>query len=736
MTTVTDVSQDAEFVPLGPDVPTQWCDLVMKGGVTSGVVYPGTIHALAGAFRFARIGGTSAGAIAAALTAASEYRRDLLIETKDPKPNAPFDRLLDLGRHLGQKSSPASTLPTLLEELFQPNALTREVFDVATEAATNREHLPEAIGKLVSAYAPDNTTTLWKSVDWFGLAAFLPDSVHRARTGASATHGISDQRTPTLVDELKKTVILAVLLVGVLPFVTTAVTTALVNGPRAWLYGLLVGLAVFVIACTLLVVRAFRLWRDVKTRSSAAHDAAIGVLKDTWNTTQTRLTQNIFGLSTGYDGNDASNMFTSFLHRELQRTADLTEVLTFGHLGRRGIELRLVTTCLTLERPYVLPLGDLVTSATPNPALEDQTYKSYYFKRDEWTQYFPQAVLDALVNASERMFDTRATQPHSARAGWEYYRLPAPSLLPVVVATRMSMSFPGLFSAVPLYAVDLTTKPPDEGSMPRPAVLSLRFNGDGTTTLKEHFLRIRSCLFGDGGLTSNFPLMLFDEVVPQRPLFAVNLQYRQTIPPGQEYFLANPPKYPWKPYYTRIETPGQYVNTLIESARGWFDNTLIPLPGYSERIVNIGIPSGSGGLNLKMTNERIQELQHHGKLGGEALVRRFEANSTDAWNTTVMNAHQWARVTRDLLKLLADYGRTYDPQTVCAWFKTLPTSASAPAFDPHNLRPDQLSLYTELSTLAKNAAAADTTNPALFNLDWGKVNSNKVKAMLRYRPYL
>jgi predicted acylesterase/phospholipase RssA len=47
----------------------RFCDLVMKGGITSGVVYPPAIFALAGQYRFKNIGGTSAGAIAAAITA-------------------------------------------------------------------------------------------------------------------------------------------------------------------------------------------------------------------------------------------------------------------------------------------------------------------------------------------------------------------------------------------------------------------------------------------------------------------------------------------------------------------------------------------------------------------------------------------------------------------------------------------------------------------------------------------
>src|SRR5262245_58101966 len=61
------------------------CDLVMKGGITSGVVYPAAVIELAKKYRFRRIGGASAGAIAAAGAAAAELGRNV----PDPDPNNP-----------------------------------------------------------------------------------------------------------------------------------------------------------------------------------------------------------------------------------------------------------------------------------------------------------------------------------------------------------------------------------------------------------------------------------------------------------------------------------------------------------------------------------------------------------------------------------------------------------------------------------------------------------------------
>src|SRR2546429_7187258 len=57
------------------EVPDKQCDLVMKGGITSGVVYPRAIRRITQDYRLLNIGGTSAGAIAAVVAAARENRR-------------------------------------------------------------------------------------------------------------------------------------------------------------------------------------------------------------------------------------------------------------------------------------------------------------------------------------------------------------------------------------------------------------------------------------------------------------------------------------------------------------------------------------------------------------------------------------------------------------------------------------------------------------------------------------
>jgi len=99
--------------------PKRTCDVVMKGGITSGIVYPKGIYELAKKYRFRNIGGNSAGAIAACLTAAAEYDR------RENKSTEGFRLLNKLHLELGKKANGK----TKLFSLFQPNKSTRKVFN-------------------------------------------------------------------------------------------------------------------------------------------------------------------------------------------------------------------------------------------------------------------------------------------------------------------------------------------------------------------------------------------------------------------------------------------------------------------------------------------------------------------------------------------------------------------------------------------------------------------------------
>jgi hypothetical protein len=304
---------------------------------------------------------------------------------------------------------------------------------------------------------------------------------------------------------------------------------------------------------------------------------------------------------------------TDWLHVLVQRIAGRTldAPLTFGHLwaaapppwlgnvpaGSSGsIDLRMVTTCLTLGRPIELPheLEALRLSFVP----------------DELLRYFPEAIVRALG------WDGLATTRN------EYVPLPASSEWPIVFAQRLSMSFPVLFCAVKLYAQD----------------------ADG---------KWQAVWFTDGGLSSNFPIHLFDAPLPHWPTFALDLlgggRNATTAPPRVQG--KNDPYTP-RQVFLEIEVPpneiapwstfdssnpllevASYFAAMIDTMQNWQDRLLASLRDNASRTVGIRLEPDEGGLNLNMTPEQIDDMLARGDTAGEYLVHQFAPGSTaQAWD--------------------------------------------------------------------------------------------------------
>jgi predicted acylesterase/phospholipase RssA len=107
----------------------------MKGGITSGVVYPPAVVELAKTFSFRNIGGTSAGAITAAVTAAAEFGRQ--------HNAAGFSRLERLPKDLGDPVSPGGD--SLLLSLFRPQKQTNALFRILVAGLGNKRFKPVRI---------------------------------------------------------------------------------------------------------------------------------------------------------------------------------------------------------------------------------------------------------------------------------------------------------------------------------------------------------------------------------------------------------------------------------------------------------------------------------------------------------------------------------------------------------------------------------------------------------------
>ena len=102
------------------------CDLVMRGGITSGIVYPRAIAKLAETYNFRSIGGTSAGAIAAAATAAAQFGAKTA--------TVAFRPIYELPKKLAELRDGKSTL----ERLFQPQPGTSRLFSLLMSGLNGR----------------------------------------------------------------------------------------------------------------------------------------------------------------------------------------------------------------------------------------------------------------------------------------------------------------------------------------------------------------------------------------------------------------------------------------------------------------------------------------------------------------------------------------------------------------------------------------------------------------------
>jgi predicted acylesterase/phospholipase RssA len=476
--------------------PAQSCDIVMKGGITSGVVYPLALVALAKKYRFSNIGGTSAGAIGAAAAAAAEYGR--------PVDKAGFDRLAQIPDEIG---------PNLLA-LFQPTPLLKPLFDIFVAALGAKAALSGSVAVIKAA------------ITGYRLWALL----------------------------------------GILPGAIVTVIALLSGSAGLVLFGLLLALVGLVVGV---------LWRLLK---AATVD----------------LVANDFGLCPGIrQPGFSGEAFTDWLARLIQEAAGRQAgdpPLTFGDLAKPPndappIQLAMITTSLMEMRPYTLPMQN----------------KRFIFRRDEWDKLFPAAIMTYLVGACERFV------PAAGEAG-EYYHFPDPEHLPLIVGARMSLSFPGLISAVPLWCHDFTLTEQAEKD------------------------KVRRCLFSDGGLSSNFPIHFFDHLLPNSPTFAISLD---------QYDPKRNPDSVWLPTSARsgIQLPivpfsglGSFLMRLVNSAKDWQDNLQSTLPGYRERIVHVVLKPDEGGLNLAMSEATIKTLVGYGAHAGELLCDEFD-----------LDAHRWRR---------------------------------------------------------------------------------------------
>ena len=115
------------------------CDIVMEGGVTSGVVYPAFVARLAERFTLRSIGGTSVGAVAAIAAAAAQFKRNRVRKEGQGEDDG-FHILARLPGTLQETIG----RNTRLFSLFQPCAALRPHFRVISAALNETSKIKAA----------------------------------------------------------------------------------------------------------------------------------------------------------------------------------------------------------------------------------------------------------------------------------------------------------------------------------------------------------------------------------------------------------------------------------------------------------------------------------------------------------------------------------------------------------------------------------------------------------------
>src|SRR5262245_25119295 len=107
------------------------CDVILKGGVTSGVVYPLALCELAKKYQFRRLGGTSSGAIVAAFAAAAEFYRQThgVTNHRAPAKRSACGELRPGFVGLQDFADDVQTGDKLFS-VFKPDEATKPIFDV------------------------------------------------------------------------------------------------------------------------------------------------------------------------------------------------------------------------------------------------------------------------------------------------------------------------------------------------------------------------------------------------------------------------------------------------------------------------------------------------------------------------------------------------------------------------------------------------------------------------------
>ncbi len=328
----------------------------------------------------------------------------------------------------------------------------------------------------------------------------------------------------------------------------------------------------------------------------------------------------------------------------------------------------MMTTCLSLGRPYTLPLDE-----------------RFYFDPLELGAYFPAEVIQWMKDRAraphgheEKDEDALAAAHTAGGAPRPLLPIPEPDDFPILVAVRMSLSFPILLSAIPLY---------------RPV---LRKEDGGGVLFMERLV------FTDGGVCSNLPIHLFDSPLPAWPTFALNL--RDDLDPGApDAARVVPPRRGRSYQGDRYPIPTEeglgaiaaFLAAIVNTMQNWRDMLQRAAPGARERVFTVRHGRSEGGLNLNMERSTIDAMAASGSAAADAMKATFLTSPGTPPRDDDWEYHRWVRL-RLLLPAVGGFLGSLDEAMV--------GSPAAPSIrDFLTATPPPMGLWHELSQATRVA---------------------------------
>ncbi|MET1084480.1 MAG: patatin-like phospholipase family protein [Burkholderiales bacterium] len=579
--------------------PTKTCDLVMKGGVTSGLVYPRAALQLAEEYSFKCIGGTSAGAVAAAFTAAAEYNRQ----------GGGFQRLNDLNLELQKNDK--------LSSLFQPSNETRPALNLFLGAPEYRRQAAALSGQRLLGKIMGAVRLALKALEDIGVPGLAAGRTKGAIFGIVAAIVIA------------MIVLLAAWLLGADASLRTFAGAALVLGVLFGVLGWILG----------------GLGRGLSTLYDIIVD---------------KLPANHFGICNGLSPKGAPKepeAVTEWMHRQIQRIAGKSESepLTIGELRDKDIELKTVTTNLNLARPYVLPFPE--TQHPERDGADAAASAHLIFCERDLETLFPQDVVTHLVKKAYPRGGWQLPKDfHFLPAEDE---LPAVVAARMSMSFPLFFSSVPLYQ-LPRRMVEATSA---SGPLNKDDLIPNWFSDGGiASNFPIHFfdawipsrptfgitLRYLPEEVAAGQDRSNTAARHYYDALGERgsrPAPAVTTPDSSSAP-GKEaiknVWLPQPGERvapDWtplrEPHSTAPATLGdvwKFLWSVFETAQNYRDNMQAELPSYAERIVQVRLEPNEGGFNLKMPTKIITDVVGKGDKAGTLLRHEFN-----------FEQHQWVR---------------------------------------------------------------------------------------------